>query len=171
MTKTGRAVLFTMLLVAVVLMVAVSAGPSLAGKEEGRAILDRSAAFYAQLQSARVTMEVRMEMPEGFSGIPGSGPERYAIAMARPQNLSVIPTGDHPGASFIQNDEQAYGELPMFQRYVLSDATPFDQLTGEAGNEALVVPGSEVLLGLATGSEGSSLALFAGTAKPSRCPV
>ena len=35
MTKTGRAVLFTMLLVAVVLMVAVSAGPSLAGKKEG----------------------------------------------------------------------------------------------------------------------------------------
>lgn len=59
----------------------------------------------------------------------------------------------------------------MFQRYVLSDATPFDQLTGEAGNEALVVPGSEVLLGLATGSDGSSLALFAGTAKPSRCPA
>lgn len=89
MTKTGRAVLFTMLLIAVVLMVAVSAGPSLAGKKEGRAILDRSAAFYAQLQSARVTMEVRMEMPEGFSGIPGSGPERYAIAMALPSSRTT----------------------------------------------------------------------------------
>jgi peroxiredoxin len=124
--------------------------PYLDGEEEARTILDRSAAFHAGLQSIRVTMEVRMELPKGLPGIPGSGPEQYAVAMARPRSLSLTPIGDHPGASFIQNDEQAYGELPMFQRYVVTDAVPFDRMTGEGGNEALAVPGSDILLGLST---------------------
>ena len=164
MLKTRRTPSLNLLCIATALAVVAVPWPSLAGKDEARTILDRSAAFHAGLQSARVKMEVRMEMPEGVPRMPGSGPEHYAVAMSRPQNLAMVADGDFLGASFIQNDEQAYGESPMFKRYVLAEATPFDRMTGENGNEALAVPGSEVLLGLVGSGEGGS-ATFDGKAK------
>jgi len=164
MSKTRRTPSLNLLCSAIALAVVAVPGPALAGKDEARTIIDRSAAFHAGLQSARVKMEVRMEMPEGLPGMPGSGPEHYAVAISKPQNLAVVSVGDSFGASFIQNDEQAYGESPMFKRYVLTEATPFDRMTGEGGNESLAVPGSEVLLGLVSSGEGGS-ATFDGKGK------
>lgn len=150
MTMNRRVASFVLLCSVVALAVTAAPDPAPSGEDEARAIVDRSAEFHAGLQSVRVTMEVRMELPEGLPGIPGAGPERYAVAMARPQSLSLVPIGEHPGASFIQNDEKAYGELPMFQRYVVTESMPFKRLAGEGGNEALAIPGADILLGLAT---------------------
>jgi peroxiredoxin len=167
MTMLRRAAFFLLACSALVLLVAAPSAPTLAGKksDEARAILDRCEAFYAGLQSFRATMVVEMFLPQGMPAMIANAPERYELALARPLSLSVRSAGDQPGSSFIQNDEQAYGEVPMFKRYVLTEPIPFEQMIGAGGAEALAVPGSEVLLGLAAGGGAGGKSIFAGKAK------
>ncbi len=116
--------------------------------DKGSAILDRAAEYHGGLQSMSAVMEVRMLMPEGFPAMGGMEAERYSVALSRPSKIAVVPDGEFPGATFVQDGSRQYASHSMFRRYVLGDAVPLDRIFQSGQEAAMAVPGLEILLGL-----------------------
>lgn len=110
---------------------------------KGRAILDRTAEFYRELDSVRVTMEKSFDFGEGQKAKGGT----CTIAMARPRSLSVIPPAGDNTKRLVQNDEQLLAEVPFRRQYVLADSLSLEELLREPDG-ALPDPGLSFLLSL-----------------------
>jgi len=140
--------------VAALLLAAVSTLPLVAADADGeardraRAILNRAAGYYAEMQSMGAVMEIRLEMPEGLAAMAKMVPERYRIALARPARVAVVPDG-WGGVTLIQDGERLYAAHAMFRRYLMRDSLPLEQMLQPAQRQTMAVPGLDILLGLA----------------------
>jgi len=116
---------------------------------EGRAIIEHCAEFYAGLESVSATMQVSIELPEKFSGGMPIPPLTYDVALEQPASAAFTPVGDGMQPLFIQNGKQQYTEMAPFSQYILSESpATLAGLIPDAEGEGPPIPGVGLLAGL-----------------------
>ncbi len=149
------------LTLAVLLLAAVS-GPVFGEAEagdagEGRAILERCANYYAGLKSVSGEMEVRIELPEKFTGGQPMEPMHYQLALEQPARAAFTPTGERPEPIFVQDGKQQYTEMTPFSQYILTESTTtMAGLAGEGTGSGIMIPGAALVVGFGLAADSGS---------------
>lgn len=130
-------------------------------EDDGRILLERAVAHYADLDAYAAEMVINLELPEEFAAMGGHmEPSRYTAIATDDGRVAFRPLGGMINDPFVQNTEQWYAEISFMKAYILQEAVPLSQLLDEESNSGVPIPGCADFLrfGRSAGEAGSLLA-------------